>query len=100
MSIETRLQNEGKTLVVSISGRLDYTEGERFFRAYENLDTEPIRFEIDMSSCQFIDSSGLGMLLVMREHVGEDAEVVIRNCQPEVRRILDIAKFQRLFSLE
>ena len=47
-----------------------------------------------------MDSSALGMLLLLREHAGGDrASIKIVHCQPEVKKILTIANFHPLFCL-
>lgn len=46
-------------------------------------------------------SSALGMLLLLREHAGDDkADVKIVRCRPEVKKILTIANFHHLFHLD
>jgi anti-anti-sigma regulatory factor len=40
------------------------------------------------------------MLLVLRDKVGENKDAIsIENAKPEVRKILDIANFDKLFTL-
>ena len=40
------------------------------------------------------------MLLMLRESVGgENAEVTLRNCDGEIQKILAIANFQKLFTI-
>ena len=46
-------------------------------------------------------SLSLGMLLLLREHAGGDqANIQIVHCQPEVKKILTIANFHHLFYLD
>ena len=54
----------------------------------------------DLTEFDYIDSSALGMLLVLREHSGgEMARIEITHCRPEVHKILLSAHFDRLFSI-
>jgi anti-anti-sigma factor len=47
-----------------------------------------------------MDSSALGMLLLLREHVdGVRERVRIINCNTEIRKILEIANFDKLFDI-
>jgi anti-anti-sigma factor len=59
-----------------------------------------MRYVIDLQHTDYMDSSALGMLLVLREHAGSgSASVAITRCKPEVRKILQIANFERLFDI-
>ena len=62
--------------------------------------TEPKEFTVDMRDATYLDSSALGMLLLLRDHAGGDAaEVRIVNCNPDVRKILTISNFEQLFEI-
>ncbi len=53
-----------------------------------------------MRDATYLDSSALGMLLLLRDHAGGDAaEVRIVNCNPDVRKILTISNFEQLFEI-
>jgi len=47
-----------------------------------------------------MDSSALGMLLMMREYLGgNDASISITNCSSDIKNILTVANFQGLFNM-
>jgi len=47
-----------------------------------------------------MDSSALGMLLLLRDHAGgDDAEVRVTNSNSDVRKILAISNFDKLFDI-
>ena len=49
----------------------------------------------------YLDSSALGMLLLLRDHAGGDtANIKIVNCNPDVKKILTISNFEQLFSID
>jgi HptB-dependent secretion and biofilm anti anti-sigma factor len=51
-------------------------------------------------STEYVDSSALGMLLVLRDKVaGDKTAISIKNVRPEVMKILEIANFDKLFTL-
>ena len=57
------------------------------------------RIVVDMAKLEYMDSSGLGMLLTLREQVkGNKAEVVIARPRGEVRELLELACFDTLFT--
>ena len=54
-----------------------------------------------MGEAEYLDSSALGMLLLMREHAGGDhAKIRIVNCRPQIKNILKVANFAKLFTVE
>lgn len=61
---------------------------------------ESSQINVDLSEADYIDSSALGMLLVLREKVGEAANILLIAPTPDVARILSIANFDKLFSIE
>ena len=47
-----------------------------------------------------MDSSALGMLLLLRDHAGGDnADIALMNISPDVRKILAISNFDKLFKI-
>jgi anti-anti-sigma regulatory factor len=60
----------------------------------------PTRYVVDLSLTDSIDSSALGMLLLLREKVGDDASrVVIHGGAGRPSEVLRLANFQRLFTV-
>ncbi len=55
---------------------------------------------MDLQETTYLDSSALGMLLLLRDHAGGDkANIEIRNCSPDVKKILSISNFEQLFEI-
>ena len=56
---------------------------------------------IDLSDTTYLDSTALGLLLLLREHVGDHyRHIVLRHPQPAVARVLSTANFDKLFVIE
>jgi len=57
--------------------------------------------EVDLSEVGFIDSSGIGALLSLRERLAKDAEnIVIINPRPAVLSIIELLKLNEIFTLK
>ena len=98
MAVTATQSDGGKTLTIRVDGRFDFSAHDEFRAAY--ADSSADRFVVDLAGLEFLDSSALGLLVLLREHAGGDAaNVEILNCSTEVRRILTIASFQRLFTI-
>jgi anti-anti-sigma factor len=97
------LRHEGPVSIIKIQGRFVFSEHQAFRDTYTPLidraETKVIR--LDLSAVNFIDSSTLGMLLLMRERaqpVGKSIELVGAN--ETVIKLLKIANFHKMFSVQ
>ncbi|MBU2955247.1 STAS domain-containing protein [Marinobacter sp. F3R08] len=100
MPIQTRCDDDGQTLVIRIEGRFDFSTHQAFRDAYEHNDPDIRNYTVDLSDTTYLDSSALGMLLLLRDYAGGDsARIVIENCNNDVRRILSISNFEQLFNI-
>lgn len=101
MGVMTRLDPEKNVLTIAVEGRFDFSQHRDFRNAYQNIAPGSMRFVVDLSRATYLDSSALGMLLLLREHVGgEPGSVRITGSNEEVRRVLKIANFDKLFTLD
>lgn len=91
--MEYRFQNIAERCVVVFSGRLTFAD----FGAFKNIMTELSACEgrcvdLDLSGVEFIDSSALGMLMLLRDAVmGRNIPLAIRNARGQVKRIMSMA---------
>lgn len=98
LSIDT----QKSIVVIAPNGRFDFNTHRDFRSAYEEaLATPGIRtIHVDMREVNYLDSSALGMLLLLKdkaENTGQTIEIV--NSQASVRQILEIANFNKLFTI-
>jgi anti-anti-sigma factor len=100
MAISSNLTDGGDELTITVSGRFDFSSHQEFRDSYEELSGAPARYRIDMREASYLDSSALGMLLLLRDFAGGDQAVVeICNCNADVRKILSISNFEQLFTI-
>lgn len=85
-------------MTISISGRFDFNILQEFRSSYSELEGCNLVFSVDLAQTEYIDSSALGMLLNMKNHLAsEDCAIEIRNCQPNLMKIFSIAHFDKKF---
>lgn len=90
---------DGNKLTITIQGRFDFNRQSEFRQAYEQADSSS-NFVLDFAAAEYIDSSALGMLLLLRDFAGGDsANIEFINCRNEIRSILEISNFQKLFKI-
>lgn len=99
MTSAVTAMRDSNLVTIRVVGHFGFQVYHQFRDAY--LASERgTRFRIDLQAVDYIDSSALGMLLVLREHSGgEMARIEITHCRPEVHKILLSAHFDRLFSI-
>ena len=86
--------------MIKIQGRFDFSVHQEFRNAYESAAEKPRSYNIDMSSTSYLDSSALGMLLLLRDYAGGDSSnITISNANDDVKKILTISNFEQLFKL-
>lgn len=99
MSITTS-SGAGGQLTIKIQGRFDFSVHQDFKNAYESLDNKSNKFEVDMSGTSYLDSSALGMLLLLRDYAGGDnSSISITNSSVDIKKILTISNFEQLFTI-
>lgn len=103
MPVTVQISEKNNEVIIRITGMFDFNLHRDFRQAYESAQkhlAKPL-FVIDLSGADYVDSSALGMLLLLRKHAGGDQDAVrIINAQPEVRKILEIANFNCLFKVD
>jgi anti-anti-sigma factor len=100
MAITSLASPDGAELTIAVNGRFDFSAHQDFRRAYENVAGQPQKYRVDMRDATYLDSSALGMLLLLRDHAGgDDADIAIVNCNDDVKKILTISNFDQLFSI-
>jgi anti-anti-sigma factor len=91
---------DGNNVTIQIKGRFDFNDHTSFREAYRDS-ASSANFIVDMSDTEYMDSSALGMLLLLREHAGGDeSRITVSSCKPEIKKILTIANFQKLFNIK
>jgi len=100
MTVEVSLNASTNELSVKVSGRFDFSLHQDFRKLSENQAKNAKTISIDLSRTDYIDSSALGMLLILRDKVGDNKSAIkIVNAKPDVKKILEIANFDKLFTL-
>jgi len=100
MAITSSVSANGNLLTIAVEGRFDFSSHQAFRGAYEKLQKVPALFRVDLRQATYLDSSALGMLLLLRDYAGGDkASIEIVNCSADVKKILTISNFEQLFTI-
>lgn len=101
-TIQIKATKEGGKSRVALTGRFDFNSHREFRSAYEPALTDSAirEVEIDLGAVDYLDSSALGMLLLLREKTAEaQKSLALANCRGVVKQVLDVANFSKLFTI-
>jgi anti-anti-sigma factor len=100
--MDIKSSTAGAVANIQMNGRFDFTAHRLFKEIYDALlqQKEITSIEVNLGGVEYLDSSALGMLLMLRERaqaLGKD--VVLCRPNSTVEQILDIANFRKLFTI-
>ncbi|MDR3393844.1 MAG: STAS domain-containing protein [Parasulfuritortus sp.] len=96
-------RTDGSASWLSLEGRFDFHSHRDFRTAYEVVlpKAEIREIVLDFRQVDYLDSSALGMLLLLREKaeaVGK--KVKLANLSGSVKQVMEIANFGKLFTIQ
>lgn len=98
MSVVTEVSPDGQKLTISVKGRFDFAKHQEFRESYEDKPLSAV--VVDLKEATYLDSSALGMLLLLRDHAGGDnSDIRVVNSSSDVKKILAISNFDKLFDI-
>ena len=101
MTINTKEVKSENKLIISIAERFDFSVHQTFRDSYVDFKTVSTEFVLDLSATSYMDSSALGMILLLKDHAENlSGRVIIKNPSETVNKILEIAQFHRLLTIE
>ena len=90
-------------VIIKLQGRFDFNSHRNFRASIDTVLSNPQQrkiIRVDLGAVDYLDSSALGMLLILRDKaqaIGGTVELI--NCHGNVAQILDVANFKALFSI-
>ncbi|MBD1582924.1 STAS domain-containing protein [Pseudoalteromonas sp. S16_S37] len=101
MSLSKNASADGKTLTIQIRGKFDFNLVQSFRQAYADIDPKTKKVVVDLRETDYMDSSALGMLLNMKKTLAESIDTIqIANCRPQLKKILQISRFDKKFDID
>ena len=99
-TVETELLAE-ETRVVSVAGELDmYTAPTFEDQIFTALGNGPGRVVVDLSGCDFLDSTALGILVAANKRLGEQRNrLVLVSSDHNILRAFEIAGLDGTFTI-
>jgi anti-anti-sigma factor len=95
-------ENAAGKAALNLNGRFDFHSHRDFRSAYEALleDASVREIQINFRQVDYLDSSALGMLLLLREKAEAAGKAVaLVGLHGMVKQVLEIANFGKLFTV-
>jgi len=100
-SIVYEIIDNDTALKIDIVGRFDYSSHGEFKASYNDKISQVTRVEVHLSRTNYMDSTALGMLLLLRERAGGDqANISLHGANTDILRILKTSFFDKIFTIK
>ncbi len=100
--MEYSQQIQGNTLSLTFSGEMTFNDNPKVREVIGIIEKNKIgTLAIDFSRVTFIDSAGLGMLLILKEELAKNKGLVLlQHAQGQVEKMFKVSKFDALFDVK
>jgi len=99
MALSIDLSQEPSVWVLTLRGDLDYGECSSFRMSIDRiLKAAPPATIVDLSGLEYLDSSGLGLLLSLSKEYGAQGGVLVLVTNETVDNILSLTRLNGIFS--
>ncbi len=99
--VHCRSDDKGKRSMV-LKGEIDiYTAAEFKKQLYDVIDNDSGDLYIDCNELQYMDSTGLGVLIgALKRAKEQDRNIYLTNLRPNIRKLFSITGLDKIFILE
>ena len=100
MTINSSYVSDKKRYTIVVGEKFDYSDYRAFKGAYEKIPTDAQSLELNLKNTNHIDSSALGMMLLMNERVHKQiSKIDITNSNSDIMKIFEISHFEKIFNI-
>lgn len=102
MAMQINTSVSGQTARIVLGGRFDFTSQQQLRANYDRpLRDKKVRLlEVDLGGVEFMDSTAMGMLLLLKERAAEAGkQLALTNCQGTPLTVFRMAHFDRIFDM-
>lgn len=93
------IATEPSEVVLRPEGKFGHEEGQMCLEAIASCDVDVSRVNIDLSKVIYIDSSGIGALVNMKDNIPDGCQINLSRPRDEVFHSLSVCKIERLFDI-
>ncbi len=100
--MEYKIKETKDTLNIAVSGMFTFRDQEQFLEILPQIeDTKAKELVFDLSECVFLDSAGLGLLVVAHDTASlKNMKQTITGAKDTIKDVLFAARFDNLYTFE
>lgn len=99
MKLQKNKSDDGRVVTFHIPEKFDYELHSEFRELYQD-ENKCEDVVLDMRKTEYMDSSALGMMLQLKEFSEKsNSKISVTNTNSNIMKILKIANFDKLFSI-
>ncbi|MFW5648075.1 MAG: STAS domain-containing protein [Candidatus Alkaliphilus sp. MAG34] len=102
LKIKRDFNNENNHWSIALEGEVDVYTAGKLKEVFELvIDKKKEDIKIDADKLEYIDSTGLGILIgALKKLKQEDKDIIISNIRPNVGKLLKITGLDKVFIIE
>ncbi|NRA53911.1 MAG: STAS domain-containing protein [Gammaproteobacteria bacterium] len=101
MAITSSNSTVNRDVVITVTDRFDFSQYKVFRDCYRSENTVGRVFRVNLKRATYMDSSALGMLLLMKEHADQiKGKVIIEEPNDAINKVFEIAQFHQLMEVK
>lgn len=102
LNIKSNYENNSNEWIFSLNGELDLSTANKLKDdLYKSIEEKLSDVVIDMTSLEYIDSTGIGVLVgLMKKLRTQGKDIKISNAKDNVKRIFKITGIDQIISME
>ncbi|MBL4692326.1 MAG: STAS domain-containing protein [Magnetovibrio sp.] len=99
--MEHNINISGNGATVTLSGRFTFTDNKDFRDILSKFEEGILNCTLDVKNLEFIDSAGLGMIILANDTVSDNGgSFILRSPQGQVRKMLELTRFGDIITVE
>ena len=99
--MEMTVRQEERCLEIALIGELDHHAAREIGGRLDRAIEAALRLVLDWSGVTFMDSSGIAVVMRVRQRVRDlGGAVTLRGVRPQARKVLDAAGLDRFVTVE
>lgn len=96
--MELKFNENNKVGVLEITGRLDAFSAPELKKKFDQIITNTPNFVFDMKHCEFIDSTGLGMIVTcLKAATQQGGDIRLVSLQEKPKMVFEITRAYKIF---
>ncbi|QGG80248.1 anti-anti-sigma factor [Litorivicinus lipolyticus] len=100
MSVSTSFLSAESRLTIRVTGRFGFSLHKAFLDAFQKFGSGARCYTVDLTDADSVDSSALGMMLLLRDFAGGDrSNITVEGANLDIEKVLKITAFDKLFHI-